>query len=383
MYKDIIGLANCYGCGVCSAVCPVGIIRFAPDDDGFYRPSVTEGDKCIECGYCNRSCAALTRDAAVGNTAVAIFSGYSDDDAARLTSSSGGVGYELAKKWVDEGAVFCGVRYDPQKRRAEHYVAHTPAEIGQSKGSKYMQSFSPDGLRQALTHKGKGLITGLPCQIASVRNYLRLRGIEDRFLLADLFCYGVPTQNLWDKYVSENEETLGRADNVVFRDKEGGWHDSYRIRGTRGGETVYLSEREDLYFKFFLRRYVQSLPCYSCPFRRQNSAADIRLGDMWGDKYAADDKGVSVIAAMTEKGWAALQCIEAVSLHPETAESAIEGQMEKEQPVPAYRGRLLRELAGTRTLAEIDKKYRSRLYLWRLGFRVKRRWRKLWNDRKK
>ncbi len=379
MYKEILGLENCYGCGVCSAVCPVEIIRFEPDAEGFYRPSVVYGDRCVDCGLCSGSCSALSQASASDNKAAGVFAGWSDDGGTRLSTSSGGVGYELAKACVGGGGVFCGARYDAAGRRTEHYLSHTPAEAEQSKGSKYMQSDSAAGLRGALAQKGRTMVAGTPCQIASVRNYLNLRGGGgDNFLLVDFFCFGVPSLNLWKKYVAGRKDTLGRADRVTFRDKAAGWHDSYRIRGLRGDETVYLSERDDLYFKFFLRRYVQSTPCYTCPFRGENSAADIRLGDMWGDKYAADGEGVSVVAAMTEKGLAALRGLDGVTLCPETVETGIGGQLKKEQPIPSTRGRLLKELSGPLTLEEIYEKYWTRLYLWRLGFRIRRRFRKLW-----
>lgn len=373
MYKEIIGLENCYGCGVCSAVCPVDIIRFVTDGEGFYRPFVEDGGRCIDCGFCSGSCSAISQASAKGNKAVKVFAGWSDDSATRFSTSSGGIGYELAKACIEGGGAFCGARYNAAGRHTEHYLSRTSVEAEQSKGSKYMQSNSPAGLREALAQKGQTTIVGTPCQIASVRNYLNLRGGGDNFLLVDFFCFGVPSVNLWRKYVADYGDTLGCADQVTFRDKAAGWHDSWRIRGLRGGETVYLSEHEDLYYTFFLRRYVQQASCYTCPFRNENSAADIRLGDMWGDKYANDMEGVSVVAAMTEKGLAALQSLKNVTLHPETVKTGIEGQIKKEQPVPSMRSRLLKELSGPLTLERIDKKYRARLYLWRLGFRIKRR----------
>lgn len=379
MYKDIIGLGNCYGCGVCSAVCPVRIIRFAPDGEGFYRPSVAEGDKCINCGLCSGSCAALAQDVATENKPRAVWAAYSADRPTVRSCASGGVGYELARQALESGGAFCGARYNAAERKAEHYVARTTAEAEASKGSKYMQSDSPEGFREILAQKGGGhMIAGTPCQMASIRRYLRQRGEEDRYLLADFFCFGVPSLNLWQKYLADHEDTLGQADSVTFRDKANGWHDSYRIRGERGGRAVYYSKHDDPFFRFFLRRYVQLAPCYTCPFRGGNSAADIRLGDMWGAKYAANEDGVSVAVAMTEQGEAALAGLNNVVLHPETVETGIGGRPQEAAPMSPVRGRLLRELTGPRTLEETETKYRLRMRVWRLGYKIRK---KLWRKR--
>ena len=41
--------------------------------------------------------------------------------------------------------------------------------------------------------------------------------------------------------------------------------------------------------------------CSDCPYR-ERSAADIRIGDYWGDKFAYDKQGVSMVIANTTQG---------------------------------------------------------------------------------
>ena len=397
-YKQITAFGDCYGCGVCAAVCPVGIIGLAPDRQGFLRPAVAEDAacRCTGCGLCTESCAALSTEAAPYRNPLAAWAGYSTDPEVRFRSSSGGVGYELARGCVGSGGTFCGVRYDVAERRAEHYIARDEAALAFSRGSKYIQSHSTAGFREALaaSRRGEGsggadgnsggnMIVGTPCQVASLRRYLRKMRREDDFTLVDFFCHGVPSLLLWQQYVREREATLGTASEAGFRDKRHGWHDSWRIWGRHGDEEIYFSDREDLFYKYYLRGYTTSLPCYACMFRGARSAADLRIGDMWGDKYGADQEGVTAVVAFTERGLAEVEALgRRVIMTAESVDTVMQGQLRADQPVPSMRRQILAALAGGRTerrlsLAEIYRRYRLRLWLWRLGFRIGRRWKEV------
>lgn len=78
------------------------------------------------------------------------------------------------------------VYYNADKKRAEHYVARCVEEIIPSMGSKYIQSYSYKAFKE-IKKGGKFLITGTPCQIASMRRYVRMRRIEDDVILMDFF----------------------------------------------------------------------------------------------------------------------------------------------------------------------------------------------------
>ncbi len=55
----VIETDRCKGCGLCSAVCPTGIL-FMDDAvinvKGYQPAAVSDMDKCIGCGYCALVC---------------------------------------------------------------------------------------------------------------------------------------------------------------------------------------------------------------------------------------------------------------------------------------------------------------------------------------
>lgn len=73
---------------------------------------------------------------------------------------------------MNQGYKVCGVRYDAERNRAEHYIATTVEELIPSSGSKYIQSYTVDGFK-AINRKEKYLVTGTPCQIDSLEDISR------------------------------------------------------------------------------------------------------------------------------------------------------------------------------------------------------------------
>lgn len=343
---NIANIKNCYGCGVCSIVCHKQIINIALNAEGFYEPKIIDPTKCTDCSLCVEVCSYSHDDLSLTSSNIKSYGAWSNDYAIRLRCSSGGVSFEVGRYLIEQGYKVCGVRYNVDINRAEHYVAHTVEELLQSIGSKYIQSYTVDGFK-AINRREKYLVTGTPCQIDSFRRYIRKFRCEDNFILMDFFCHGVPSMLLWDKYIKEVEKVTGKITYASWRNKFTGWHDSWAmsIDGEKTEEKVYwhdsynVLKRErmgrynsrlsqgDPFYTLFLGDYCTNMACHKkCLFKYNHSSADIRIGDAWGTIYKDNEDGVSVAIALTEKGDKILkECNCTLIEHP--FEIIVEGQM--------------------------------------------------------
>lgn len=320
--NNISDIRSCYGCGVCALACGRKNIEIRRNADGFYEPNIIDAERCTGCGLCRDVCSYCHTETALREQPKASFAAWSKEIGVRQVSASGGVGFEIGRYLISQGYKAVAVRYNTKEVRAEHYVATTIEEFFDSMGSKYIQSYTLNALR-AVDRKQRYLMTGTPCQIDSFRRFIRKFHCEDNFVLLDFFCHGVPSHWVWLKYITEQEKRLGEIDYVGWRNKLCGWHDSWTmvIDGKeQQGEAVdwhdsyNMSKKEksfinsrasqgDSFYSLFFGNNCLGKACYKhCKFKYDHSSADIRIGDMWGDTMAADEKGVTACIAMTEKG---------------------------------------------------------------------------------
>lgn len=344
---NISDIHNCYGCGVCTKVCPVHIIDLHLNKEGFYEPFIAEEDKCIHCGLCRDVCAYIKDKPAQNNVPVVSYAAWSNDEQVQKKCSSGGVGFEIGKYLLGKGYKVVGVRYNAEKGRAEHFIASSLEELVQTTGSKYIQSYPVDGWN-GIDRKGKYLVTGTPCQIDSFRNYMkRMKLSEENFVLLDFFCHGVPSMNVWKKYTQAVEKITGKITYASWRNKWTGWHDSWDmgIDGEGHGEKINWHDSYDMlirekktfiqspiskgdkFYKLFLGDCVLGDQCYHhCKYKYDKSSADIRICDLWGKTYQNNEDGVSGAVAFTENGKRILSAINC-HLIEHSFETVAEGQM--------------------------------------------------------
>lgn len=319
----------CYGCGICSGVCPKKIIDIELNDNGFYVPIIKEQDKCINCGICLSSCSFNHEQLCVNNDIISCYAGWSRDNQTRASCSSGGIMFEIAKHALKNDYLVVGAKYNVDLSRVEHYIASNMVELEESKGSKYLQSYTAKMIEK-LDFNKKYVIVGTPCQIDSFRRVMHEKRKSRNLLLIDFFCHGVPSYKIWDKYLSSRVKDGTSLKKVSWRNKTNGWHDSWRMCIETNSSVIEspLSGGDEFY-TLFLSDTCLNKACYkNCKYKHCNSSADIRLGDLWSLEYSKIDDGVSSILTFTEEGESWIKNIDC-DLHKVSIDIATEGQMLK------------------------------------------------------
>ena len=372
----------CSSCGLCVVSCSQGAITFDYDKNGFYKPTVNE-DKCTDCGICCKVCYKYLDEKEPFENAFKnkpVYAAWSKDKNTVITSSSGGVGYELTQFYYNADYTVCGVIYDESSDVCKHIIVRSNSDLQKIKTSKYLQSYTIEVFSQ-LRKDEKYVVVGTPCQIYGLRQWIKLKKWEDNFILMDFFCHGTPSFNLWKKYkeyICEKFQLDSKWQSVNFRKKnpESKWH-FYAISILDSSGKKFEKSRafsEDLFFKFFLNNSCLNEACYRCKLRLDYCASDIRIADFWGPKYAANSDGVSLVIVNTNKGEKAWEDIkDKLTIEKCTFEDLELSQPTRYLSVNPKRSTTLDELKGDKSLDKIYDKYFPRSILHRGLSYIKKR----------
>lgn len=290
---DLKHREDCCGCGACAAACPHGAILMLKDGMGFRYPAVNS-ELCTGCGICNSVCAFRPVESAGPPEASAIrFPDYLDK------SQSGGLGYALMRKAIQEGMIVYGAAIE-EDFSVRHIRVTTLEGLEPLRLSKYVQSDMdgiPTMVLEDLKAGNKVLFTGTPCQCAGVGSLCGQYG--ENLILVDLICHGVPAPAVWKGYLESRGRKVTKA---VFRDTSLGWHD-HREALWYGRD----KEVSDTFTFLFYRNIMLRPSCGECPFASTARCSDITMGDCWGIEKAAkglidDDRGWSLLICSSHKG---------------------------------------------------------------------------------
>lgn len=247
----------CTGCGTCVAICPPGVISMEINHDrGVYEPVITGG--CDGCGLCLRVCPGIEVDLADLNMRVfgrepddpllgnyeACYVGHSMDDKIRYDSSSGGMITQILLYLLEEGLIDGALvtRMNPERPlEPEPFIARTPEDIIEARGSKYCPVPANVALREIIEEPGRYAVVGLPCHIHGIRKAQKFnRKLRERIVYhLGIVCNHTPTFKatlfLLERVGVKPEDVQG----IHYRGE--GWPGSLRVE-TGSGDILLLPE---------------------------------------------------------------------------------------------------------------------------------------------
>lgn len=295
--KELKNKKDCMGCHACANICPKDCIFMEADEEGFLYPTV-KYSLCIRCKKCINVCPIIVK-AEVDNIPSA-YSCINNDENIRLGSSSGGLFTLVAEYIIDKGGVVFGASFN-NEFDVSHIFVEKKEELWKLRGSKYVQSEIGDSYKQVKKFLDSGreaLFTGTPCQISGLKNFLGKP--YNNLLTIDIICHGVPSPDIWNKYIEFREAEVGSpTQRITFRLKNEGWK-LYSVSFLfKNGMEYRQNLHKDLYMRAFLKNICLRPSCYECKFKGINRQSDITLADFWGIQNMLpemdDDKGTSLI----------------------------------------------------------------------------------------
>lgn len=296
----------CIGCKMCGDLCKTNAITFKIDNEGFWYPAVNE-DKCIKCKQCIKRCPGLTKIENY-NEFPQVYAAWSKSDDTRLSSTSGGVYYELAKYILKSGGYIAGCIYNDDFKGAEHVVSNSMDGLKKIMGSKYFQSDTAGiyiKVKKLLDEDNLVLFCGAPCQCAALVNFLGNK--YENLITVDFICRGINSPKAFYKYISELEQKYkSKAKFVRLKDKKTGWQSLASYVKFENGKEYHKDRYQDWWIRGYICGNLYMRPsCHACKFKELPRVADITIGDFWGIKGCDNEalyKGVSSVLLNSSTG---------------------------------------------------------------------------------
>ena len=322
---------KCTGCKMCGDICPSGAVDFKTENDGCWYPTVDE-EKCIECGLCIKKCPALNIVPSDNNSDPVVYAAWLLNEKVRYDSTSGGIYYEVAKAFIDEGGYIAGCIFSSDFKTAKHVIGKTYDDLNAIMGSKYFQSDTAGIYKEISTlikNGEKVLFCGTPCQVAALRSFL---GKDQRSLyLLDFICKGINSPKAYTAYIDEIERNYKSSVKLVRqKSKKTGWQSLATNIIFQNGKEYH----KDRYTDWWIQGYTcgnlfMRENCQECLYKTMPRQADLTFGDFWGIKGCSDEdvqKGISVVFENSKKGAELIQAaMKNLHLEKRSLDEVLEG----------------------------------------------------------
>lgn len=309
-----IDLNACCGCLACKSLCSSHAIDIEKTEDGFYYPKINSSD-CINCRLCEKICPVIHIAEPEDSQCSKAYGFINKDEAIRNKSSSGGFFTAAAHEILNNDGIVFGARFD-DNLNVYHDFTDEKQNLHFFNGAKYVQSNTEASFQKCKEYLEKGitvLYSGVPCQIAALKNFLK-KDYSNLYTL-DMICHGIPSPKLWNKYLEfQSDSQNSKVIDAAFRVKDPGWKDYSIVLKFEDGSQKKIPHAKDEYMKLFLKNFSLRKSCYECKYKGINRISDITMADFWGiqNLYPQydDNMGTSLILTHTQKGEELLKEIE-------------------------------------------------------------------------
>lgn len=327
MANQLLDLEKCTGCELCSTICPKNAIDIMIGDNGFYEP-VINYEKCINCYLCSKKCPNNYSITLQNVFETKVYACWNKNNVIRLSSTSGGVFFELGKKIIEQEGIVIGAQYD-ENLRIEHGYATNIDELEKLKQSKYAQSRINNIFKFVKNNidTKKILFSGTPCQCNALVNYLGKK--PDNLILSDFICRGINSPLVYEEYIHYLENRYNsKVSNISFKNKKYGWNNFCTRIIFTNGKKVYIDRYEDLFMRGYLEgNLFMRKSCSDCKYRTfPHKYSDITLADFWGvEKSLDNDMGTSLVIINTTKGDELFDDIDTLEKNISSIDDALDG----------------------------------------------------------
>lgn len=290
----------CCGCGACYSICPKECINIIEGNVNFPHIDI---NKCINCGKCIKVCPGnqnikrildnenINIEEAIEEIKVS----YSTNYVLRNNSASGGVitqviSYMLENKLIDGAVVVTQSEEDPLKNTVK--VVEDLNELYESQGSRYSPSSNCSILKEIINNNeyNKLVFVGKPCDIEAVNNMCKLnKSLNEKIVLKiAIMCNHTPTRQGLKKLLKFYNIDSNEIRKMKFRGN--GWPGNFSIRKKDG--QVFEIGYFEAWNKYLAFDYNEACNYCMNPFPL---AADLIVGDPWGEEFADEKVGISLI----------------------------------------------------------------------------------------
>jgi coenzyme F420 hydrogenase subunit beta len=364
---EVAASGLCTGCGLCAGIAPEAV-QLVMTQDGYQRPVQ---DRALDRDRTRRLlelCPGVSLrmneiDAPQVDLAWGpyhrILKGHANDEEMRFRASSGGVISAIAKFLLDTKRVdfVLHVATDPAAPMRSHIqTSRSRSEIIAGAGARYGPAAPLETIGRLLDQEQPFAVIGKPCDIAGVRNLMRLDARAARLirLTVAFFCAGVSSLRISERVVGK----YGLAPEAVSVMR-------YRGHGCPGPTYIEASDG-----RVFLQTYDETwseelnqeiqFRCKICP-DGTGEQADIACGDAWigvDGQLTAEHPGWNAVLARTALGDGVLREMEAAGVI--TTDTCDIAHLNRVQPHQVERKRVaLARLAGLALRGEPLPRYRG------------------------